>query len=330
MNSTYFSIVIPVHRVEPYLRECLDSVAASGLDCWEAILVDDGSPDGCPQICDEYVTKDNRFRVIHQENAGVAAARNAGLDVAQGKWIWFVDSDDMVDMQPVGEMIAWLQEHKDTDLVMFDLRWFYGNDNLNVNQNERDRVCINVNVSADKNEFFVKNVCYYHQCFWYVNSKINRKIRFTQGIRVAEDLEFQYKYLTLCQHPVKMDATLYYYRQREKSTTGHPTYRVTVVDDVPVVLRNLALWCKDNQIKPEPWIDYRIMKLMQNMLYSASLVTHLDIKRFQKMVNESIVIYRKQRFSFVNNIKIRLAERSVRWYFILNKIYLKTKGYNPV
>ena len=89
-NNMFLSIIIPVYKVEPYLRECLDSVAASPSDCWEAILVDDGSPDGCPQICDEYAAKDKRFRVIHQKNAGVAAARNAGLDVAQGQWCWFI------------------------------------------------------------------------------------------------------------------------------------------------------------------------------------------------------------------------------------------------
>ena len=86
----FLSIVIPVYKVESYLHECLDSIASSELDCWEAILIDDGSPDGCPHICDEYAAKDKRFRVIHQENAGVAAARNAGLDVAQGQWCWFI------------------------------------------------------------------------------------------------------------------------------------------------------------------------------------------------------------------------------------------------
>ena len=101
----FLSIIIPVYKVEPYLRECLDSIATSPLQCWEAILIDDGSPDGCPQICDEYAAKDKRFRVIHQKNAGVAAARNAGLDVAQGQWCWFVDSDDVVDMRPVSDMV---------------------------------------------------------------------------------------------------------------------------------------------------------------------------------------------------------------------------------
>ena len=90
----FFSIIIPVYNVAPYLRECLDSVLAQTFTEWEAICVDDGSTDGSGAILDEYEAKDTRFRVIHQPNAGVSAARNRGIGVAQGEWLWFVDGDD--------------------------------------------------------------------------------------------------------------------------------------------------------------------------------------------------------------------------------------------
>ena len=93
---SFFSIVIPVYNVAPYLRECLDSVLAQTFTDWEAICVDDGSTDGSGAILDEYAAKDSRFRVFHQPNAGVSAARNKALDVAQGEWIWFVDADDVI------------------------------------------------------------------------------------------------------------------------------------------------------------------------------------------------------------------------------------------
>lgn len=91
-----FSIIIPVYNVAPYLRECLDSVLAQTFTDWEAICVDDGSMDGSGAILDEYAAKDSRFRVIHQANAGVSVARNAGIRLAQGDWVSFVDSDDWV------------------------------------------------------------------------------------------------------------------------------------------------------------------------------------------------------------------------------------------
>ena len=93
---SYFSIIIPVYNVAPYLRECLDSLLAQTYTDWEAICVDDGSTDGSSAILDEYAAKDKRFRVFHQANAGVSAARNKALDNAKGEWIWFVDSDDIL------------------------------------------------------------------------------------------------------------------------------------------------------------------------------------------------------------------------------------------
>ena len=90
----FFSIIIPVYNVAPYLRECLDSVLAQTFTGWEAICVDDGSTDGSGAILDEYAAKDKRFRVIHQKNAGVSAARNKALDEAKGEWFLFLDGDD--------------------------------------------------------------------------------------------------------------------------------------------------------------------------------------------------------------------------------------------
>lgn len=351
----FLSIIIPVYKVEPYLRECLDSIAASPLECWEAILIDDGSPDGCPQICDEYASKDCRFRVIHQENAGVAVARNAGLDIAQGQWCWFVDSDDVVDMQPVGDMMTWLQEHQEVDLVMFDLETFKENEEPKPETRNLKLACshetvnrkpstvnLNVTVGINKNDFLMKHICYHHQRLWYhrrgwgadttineggvVVEKEKESIRFSRGIRLAEDLEFQYKYLTLCQHPVKVFAVLYYYRLRETSATGDVTYRKRAVEDLPIVLNNIAEWSQKNEVKPEPWFDYRIMKLLQNLLYSASLVQNLNTKNFQQTIWEIVAFYKILQFPFVNNKKIRLATWSVRAYFLFNNIYLKFKG----
>ena len=334
------SIIIPIYKVEPYLRECLDSVAASPLDCWEAILVDDGSPDGCPQICDEYAAKDKRFRVIHQENAGVAAARNAGLDAARGQWCWFVDSDDVVDMRPVGDMVTWLQGHQDVDLVMFDMETFDDNEDTSYDTlklrntslryaDATKMVNVPVDVSVNKNDFLMKHFCYHHPRLWYRRGWVNhhpRPIRFSHGIRVAEDLEFQYKYLTRCQYPVQMNAVLYYYRLRETSVTGDTAYRQRAVEDIPVVLSNLAKWNQDNHVKPETWLDYRIMKLLQNLLYSASLVQKLNTKNFQKTIRDVVTVYKRQDFPFIHNKKIWLATWSVKTYFLFNKFYLRLKG----
>lgn len=93
------SVIVPVYKVEEYLRECVDSIISQTYRNLEIILVDDGSPDNCPAICDEYAEKDKRIIVIHQQNGGLSAARNAGLDIASGEFICFVDSDDVLHPQ---------------------------------------------------------------------------------------------------------------------------------------------------------------------------------------------------------------------------------------
>lgn len=91
------SVIVPVYQVEPYLRKCLNSITGQTYKNLEIILVDDGSPDSCGAICDEYAERDGRIKVIHQANRGVSSARNAGLDAATGDWIGFVDADDWIE-----------------------------------------------------------------------------------------------------------------------------------------------------------------------------------------------------------------------------------------
>ncbi len=90
------SVIVPVYRVEPYLRQCVDSILSQTFTDFELILVDDGSPDNCGAICDEYALKDSRVRVIHKQNGGLSDARNAGIDMAKGEFLTFIDSDDLV------------------------------------------------------------------------------------------------------------------------------------------------------------------------------------------------------------------------------------------
>ena len=90
------SVIVPVYKVEQFLHRCVDSILRQSFYDFELILVDDGSPDNCGVICDEYAAKDSRVRVIHQENSGVSEARNRGMDAAEGQFLCFVDSDDIL------------------------------------------------------------------------------------------------------------------------------------------------------------------------------------------------------------------------------------------
>ena len=93
-NLALVSIIIPVYRTQEYLQECMESVLTQDYPKLEIILVDDGSPDACPGMCDAYSSSDSRIRVIHQKNGGLGKARNAGMEVANGEYLFFLDSDD--------------------------------------------------------------------------------------------------------------------------------------------------------------------------------------------------------------------------------------------
>ena len=106
------SIIIPVYKVEKYLPETVNSVFAQTYWNLEIILIDDGSPDSCPQLCDDYAQQDNRIRVIHKKNGGLSSARNAGLDVATGDYVMFLDSDDLYDNNLVETLVSLKKETK--------------------------------------------------------------------------------------------------------------------------------------------------------------------------------------------------------------------------
>lgn len=113
------SFIVPIYNVEQYLRKCVDSLLAQDYENYEIILVDDGSPDACPTICDEYVAAHNNIRVLHLENAGLSAARNCGMKIAQGEYICFVDSDDYWEQNKLMEAMHHVQQDN-LDVLRFD------------------------------------------------------------------------------------------------------------------------------------------------------------------------------------------------------------------
>lgn len=102
----YFSVILPIYRVEAYLDRCVQSILKQSFTDYELILVDDGSPDGCPAMCDAYAAAYDFIRVVHKENGGLSSARNAGAAVARGRYIWWVDSDDWVEEGALGKLYA--------------------------------------------------------------------------------------------------------------------------------------------------------------------------------------------------------------------------------
>ena len=210
------SIIVPVYKVEPYLRRCLDSIVNQTYTNLEIILVDDGSPDGCPQICDEYAARDKRIVVIHKENGGLSDARNAGLDICKGGYISFVDSDDWVDETYIETLL---------DLSIKE------NADIAIGENIRTEGCSkptkkNITINACHSKEALKHLfSQNHIAFTVSWGKLYKKnlfstLRFPKGKDEFTTYILFYKSKKI----VYTSEILYYYYQRADSITGnqHP------------------------------------------------------------------------------------------------------------
>ena len=125
MKEPLISVIVPIYKVEKYLYQCIDSLLAQDFTDYEAILVDDGSPDRCPEICDEYAKVDGRVKVIHKWNGGLSDARNAGMEQAGGSYLWFLDGDDWLTETSAFHIVANRIQRENADVVFFSYKKFY-------------------------------------------------------------------------------------------------------------------------------------------------------------------------------------------------------------
>lgn len=213
-DSLLVSVVIPIYKVEKYLDRCIESVLAQTYTNLEIILVDDGSPDRCPEICDGYAMRDDRITVIHKENGGLSSARNAGIEVMSGEYVTFLDSDDFLEGKAIGRWVG-LAEEKNADLVIGRFADYYDGDNLSsyeiTNYSE-------VWSSADAfRKMFVENdrLC----TAWGKLYKVNlfQTERYPEEIRFAEDMFVIHKMFHNANKIVYDSNVSYYYNQEGES-----------------------------------------------------------------------------------------------------------------
>lgn len=209
---TDVSVVVPVYNVEQYLRHCIDSILNQTVHNFELILVDDGSPDKCPMICDEYAELDNRVRVIHKVNGGLSSARNAGIRYAKGKYILFCDSDDFVSPYWIQRL---LQQAEHTPNA-----WIYSN-LIRVNDAEKFDFdeCVESNFQLTDYYFAYKMglSAYVWNKIYSTNIIRSYGIAFCEVGHLFEDVDFNLQYLKHCDKYAFIPQALYAYVQRDGS-----------------------------------------------------------------------------------------------------------------
>ena len=316
------SIIVPVYKVEPYLPKCIDSILAQTFTDFELILVDDGSPDHCGEICDEYAARDERIIVIHQENRGVSAARNAGLDIARGKYIGFVDSDDWIHPEMYEKMIR---------IAVSNAALIVGCEVLDVVDeealtNEKKTAVpsypemISFDCVTLLEDVFNKPGKLMRFCFNKVfRSDLIRKCgaKFPQNVSVWEDFLFlvdlysdMYKSEATAVNAYMIKEYLYYYRQRMQSATKMDSFSMKsnktfysrfmkkIRKDCPVFTQNALVFYVDSCIGlmkkyRENKNRIQVFKLKTVVLFSIIFgILHncLDRTSINRFVYEGLVI----------------------------------------
>lgn len=215
MTSPEISIIIPVYNSEKYLRACLDSVLDQTFTDFELILVDDGSPDRCGGICDEYADKDERVRVCHIENSGSSAARNYGIDRARGKYLGFIDSDDYIDKDMYRVLYDNLKK-EDADLSMCGLYDVYGGEIINKVDKPIYRTMDAEETILTVMEAKLTSVTPVNKLY---KKELFEGIRYPVGEDSGEDASIIVELLLRCKKTVMTTEQKYYYIHREGSIT---------------------------------------------------------------------------------------------------------------
>lgn len=263
------SIIVPIYGVADVLDECIESIVEQTYKNLEIILVDDGAIDGSSSICDRWADRDTRIITIHQENRGVSAARNAGIDAAHGKYISFIDGDDIVSSDYIKTMIEALTEDNDNDFVMCNYYSFdCSHKKNNVFPVSSGRYDADILFQPIFFGFFKGKKCSMSTALFlglFLRDKIEKNnIRFDTKLRKSEDWLFYSEYYPLCKNISVIDLPLYGYRQFPESVThaySVPTDSGT--EKSLYILRKFETNMKTAEIEEKLWKHYLQMRYNQ-------------------------------------------------------------------
>ena len=311
------SVIVPVYKVEQYLDKCVDSIVNQTYKNLEIILVDDGSPDHCPKMCDEWAKKDKRIKVIHKENGGVSSARNVGIDVSKGEYISFVDSDDWIDNTFFEELLNICLKYNSKYITcgykrVYDNRIEYINNSNSI-------------IKVDSSEYLVKllNV---QNGYGFVHMKLIKKnaindLRFNENLKVGEDALFN---VMLCENidsAIIYNKPLYNYYFNDNSVVRK--YDKDYVNKYLESMKEMNSYLSNGKnsvdVNLYNYIVYHVLLIAVNYCYHPlnslnkikSLKSVCSIPLFKKAISKS-------------NYKNMTLTRKVTLFTIKHKLYIFT------
>lgn len=311
------SIIVPVYKVEEYLDNCVRSILTQTYSDLELILVDDGSPDNCPKICDDYATNDDRIVVLHKQNGGLSDARNAGLKIAKGSFVTFIDSDDYVANDYLETMMA-MQQKYDVDIVVAGIETFLEGENPRINNND-NKEYVYSGIEALENMLYQNNLDS-SACAMLLPIEIAKKYPFPFR-KYHEDEFTTYKYYVSVEKVAVTTKPLYYYLQR-KGSIMH-TFGQASIDELDAA-DNYVNFCKEfypNLVpaaESKKFSDYCQVFLSNKDIKKTNKKEYL---RICKYINESkINIFKNKKCRPKNRIAALLSIFNINILVIVNEI----------
>ena len=293
------SIIIPIYKVEKYIRKCIDSVLKQTYNNIEIILVDDGSPDNCPSICDEYAKKDNRIKIIHKKNGGLSDARNYGLDIATGNWITFIDSDDYVTEDYVETLLNLSEINYDIGVIL--PQYVYEGKINKKNQEKKSKSIILKSVDALEMMLYQKE---FDTSAWgkIYKKELFENVRFPKG-KLYEDISTIYITFLKSKNVVYYNKKKYMYLQRKDSIMGQKFK----VKDMDYITQAEKMLNDIKKISNENLTNSAICRYV-NANYSILLKIKRN-KKFKKERNEILSNINKFKKQVLFNKNVRLKTK---------------------
>jgi glycosyltransferase involved in cell wall biosynthesis len=320
-TSILVSIIVPIYDVEKYISKCVDSILKQTYKDLEIILVDDGSRDNCPKICDEYASNDNRIQVIHKKNGGLSDARNAGLNKANGKYVAFIDSDDYIHEQYIELLMdSMLRDNADIAVCGFEKVYSYvplGRDQSYKTLEINTKTLTNIDAIKD---IFSSDTHLYVMTWnklYATNLFKNNNIMFPID-KIHEDNFTTYKLFYYSTLITFIDLPLYYYYQRNDSIIGRD-FDYRRLDSLEAI-EDIKVFFSDKNLKLNQEIEYYsilILISLINDLLSSSYTDKQSLNILVESLEEAIEEAK-------NNRLVKFRHRLMAKFIIINPaIYIK-------
>ncbi len=308
------SVIIPVYKVEKYLERCIDSVINQTYTNLEIILVDDGSPDNCGKICDEYAKKDRRIKVIHKENGGLSSARNAGIDVAKGRYLSFVDSDDYVNEKFIERLYELLKEY-DADISQCD---FVKTSGEKPDVDTEEVVNVYDSISLLDSMYEIGSVHFVVAWNKLYKSELFKEIRYPEG-KIHEDEAIIHLLIHKANKCVRTNKQMYYYFINENGIMNSKFSEKRL--DIFYAFNSRIDFYIENDLRKYALLD--LEKLSSKCWEFYKLTKDSNIR---KRIKEQI------RYNFKLALKLKVSPKSVLRYFLymVHPMFMDIIHYNYV